>query len=554
MLPQVVPPPTFVVAQRDRAEAVDGQAVHRGNIGRTGVIFSLTCLFFVGFFYLPSFATLMQCWQIDPNYSHGWLILPVSAWLSWKVLRQPNGHGSARPWLGGAEILAGCLFHLFVQVVPWLIVDFLGLVLILRGMCHAWGGSRLANAMAFPAGFLFFMFPLPVTWTGAAAVWLQDIVSRASAPILNLFWVCHRRGNELVIAGLENSLLVASECSGLRQLVAFLALAALIAYLGKKSFLRSVCLCLLAVPIAILANILRVLLMAMGARSFGTEWLSGWMHDVPALLTLPVGFVLLLFVSRWLLSDARASDEKISQESATTGDRRGSFRVVVSCAILALAGQAGLWFHLRQGSEQAYAILDKDLSALPANFTTQGRRWQGLDSARRELLARKIPFADAFISRDYATEDAVVNLYVVYSHDGKDREHHPEICVRDVGGATEEVAFRGIVPLDTAGARTIQRFRFRTATQQPITIYYWHYTFPLADTAKSITPLQRLHQEFQQRPPSVTVQIACNGSPAALALVEKELLPRVDQELRQLLPTGVRLGRERLPIRFLGER
>jgi len=87
-------------------------------------------------------------------------------------------------------------------------------------------------------GFLFFMFPLPVTWTGAAAVWLQDTVSRVSAPVLNLFWICHRRGNELVIAGLEDNLLVAPECSGLRQLVAFLALAALIAYLGKKPLLR----------------------------------------------------------------------------------------------------------------------------------------------------------------------------------------------------------------------------------------------------------------------------------------------------------------------------
>lgn len=554
MLPQAERNPNETIAQPAMMEAADPEAPHPEIIGRTGTIFCLTCLVFIGFLFLPSFTTLAHCWQIDPNYSHGWLILPLCAWLSWKVLRQPKGGEKPRPWLGGAEILAGCLLHLFVQVVPWLLVDFIGLFLILRGMCHAWGGSRLAHAMGFPTGFLFFMFPLPVIWTGAAAVWLQDIVSRASAPVLNLFWVCHRRGNELRIAGLEDCLLVAPECSGLRQLVAFLALAALIAYWGKKSFLRGACLCLLAVPIAILANVLRVLLMAMGARTFGTDWLSGWMHDVPALLTLPVGFVLLLIVSRWLLPRGKEMPAVVTVEDSAAEDHHRSFQVMVACGILALAAQTGLWFHLHHGTVQPYAELEKDVATLPLNFATPSRSWQGHESTRRELLAQKIPFADSFLSRDYASEDATLNLYVVYSHDGKDREHHPEICVRDVGGATEDTALRGLVPLDEADTRIIQRFCFRIGTQPPTMVYYWHYTFPLADATATLTPLQRLHQEFQQRPPSVTVQVACNGSPAALALVEKEFLPRIDQELRQVLPSGVRLGRERLPIRFLGGR
>jgi exosortase len=526
-----------------------------GSIGRNARLFFLASLVFVLFLYVPTLRTLLGHWEEDPNYSHGWLILPASAWLAWGTLRKQRGTDEPRPWLGGAEILAGALLHLFVQVAPWLVVDFLALFLILRGLAHAWGGTRTANALAFPAGFLFFMFPLPVTWTGAAAVWLQDVVSRISAVVVNFVWVCHRRGNDLVIGGLEEHLVVAPECSGLRQIVAFLALAALLARLSGKSLGKGLALCLLSLPVAVVANVLRVLLMVIGARCFGTGWLSGWMHDVPALLTLPVGFILLLLLSRWLLKgNAPAADTP-----ATTEPQPSFFPtpwIPAACCFLAAIGQCGLWWHLAAGTQQAYCTLTGDLSALPLVVAAEGNLWQGHDSAQRDLLAQKIPFADAYISRDYfrTAGEATVNVYAVYSREGKDREHHPEICVRDVGGATEELSFRGLVALDGTNHRAAQRFRFRLAPQQYTTIYYWHYTFPLAEQGQTLSWLQRLHGELRQRPPSVTVQVSCSGSPSALALVEKEFLPHLERQLATLLPAGARLGHERLPIRFLGGR
>ena len=527
------------------------------SIGKKAVPFILVALIFLFLLYLPTLTTLIRHWQDDPNYSHGWLILPLSLWLAWGTLQAGNVRSEPQPWLGAAEILAGCLLHLFTQVVPWLVVDFLGLFLILRGLAHAWGGSRTANALAFPAGFLFFMFPLPVLWTGAAAVWLQDIVSRVSAPLINLFWVCHRRGNELVVAGLEDRLTVAAECSGLRQIVAFFALATLIGYLGRKTFLHGCLLCLLAVPIAVVANVLRVLLMVVGARCFGTGWLEGWMHDLPAMLTLPIGLVLLFLVSRWMgIARETPAVKSGAPASALETATRNPLWNVLGCATISLLAQAGLWLHLEQASAPAYRLLENELGSLPLAMQTSSGLWQGTESARRELLAPKIPFADAFLSRDYLApgSEIGVNLYAVYSQEGKDREHHPEICVRDVGGATEEVQHRALVPLEGSGQRQSQRFRFRTGPQQVLTIYYWHYTFPLADDSATLSYLQRLHRELRQRPPSITVQVACYGPPTALNVVEKEFLPAVDRDLRQLLPATARIGHERLPIRFLGGR
>jgi exosortase/archaeosortase family protein len=76
----------------------------------------------------------------------------------------------------------------------------------------------------------------------------------------------------------------------------FVALGAILGHLSRRSLWFRGLLVLLAVPVAILANVLRVLLMAGGACLFGTAWMHGWLHHAPALFTLPVGLGLYLVV------------------------------------------------------------------------------------------------------------------------------------------------------------------------------------------------------------------------------------------------------------------
>src|SRR6185312_7886056 len=126
-------------------------------------------------------------------------------------------------------------------------------------------------------------FPLPLTWTNFASVWLQDWVSWVSGRVLAVFFVCHQQGNTIQIAGAAEPIHVAQECSGLRQLVSFIALATLVGYLSKKGLAFGVAMVLAAIPVAIISNVLRVLVMAVVIRYLGARSVSGWLHDVPAL-------------------------------------------------------------------------------------------------------------------------------------------------------------------------------------------------------------------------------------------------------------------------------
>jgi exosortase len=243
------------------------------------------------------FLGLFDAWTQDPNYSHGPLVPILSGWLAWRCSQRVGRPTQGEVGWGATGILLGCLIHLASLVGDWALLDYVALVAILWGLAVTAGGRQWARGFAFPILFLFFMFPLPKLWTAWAALRLQDWVSATSAAVLDLFTVCYRRGNSLYLAGVADPLVVAAECSGLRQIVAFVALAALVGFLGQRSFLGRTLLIVAAVPVAILANVVRVLLMAGGACFFGTDWLSGWLHGAPALVTLPLGLGLFALVA-----------------------------------------------------------------------------------------------------------------------------------------------------------------------------------------------------------------------------------------------------------------
>jgi exosortase len=251
-----------------------------------GALLLLAALFFERVLHLAA------VWSRDANYSHGFLIVPISIGLAIYNLQRTHQPLKPELLLGAGTIGFGCVLLIGTTIVNFALADYLALCMILRGSAVLIGGRAWASAFSFPIFFLFFMFPLPITWTNFASVWLQDWVSAMSGKVLSLFFICHQRGNMIVLAGADQPLYVAQECSGLRQLVAFVALAVLIAHLSRRGLLFGLLMIAAAVPIAILSNVLRVLLMAVLIRNFGAGAVSGWLHDLPAFVTLPVGLLL----------------------------------------------------------------------------------------------------------------------------------------------------------------------------------------------------------------------------------------------------------------------
>jgi exosortase len=251
--------------------------------------------------FLPSALRLVRLWSTDPGYSHGFIIPIVSFCFIWAYVKNNPLPGTGDARLGGLMLVAGCMVLLLAEVLGWAMIDFFAVVLLLRGLALIVGGREWAGGLWFPILFLFFMFPLPVVWTSYAALWLQEWVSSISTEVLQMFLVCRRQGNAIFLAGLSDPLIVAEQCSGLRQIVAFVALGTLLGRIDNAGPVQWLLLILAAVPVAILANVVRVLMMGFGASIFGVEWINdSWLHHAPALFSLPLGLVLYLLTAQAL--------------------------------------------------------------------------------------------------------------------------------------------------------------------------------------------------------------------------------------------------------------
>jgi exosortase len=571
-------------AQSDGLSAGPGLAVAL-LLGMAGLI---------GLLFFSRFQDLYSLWQHDDNYSHGFLVPFVSAFLAWGVYKKQGAPREGSLRAGLSWIVTGCVLHLWSAVIGGATVDFLSLCTLLYGTAVLAGGRSWAKGFSFPILFLFFMFPLPQRFTDWLAVELQAVVTPAAAFVLQLFVPTVQNGNHLKIAG--QGMEVGEACSGIRQMVAFAALTSLVAFLTKRNLFFRLGIFLAGFPVAILANLIRILLMAFLLLNFGEESISDkkplifglTYHTGWGLLTMVAGLFLLLGAAWWLgrvfpQADAKSAEDKGPDETGPAAEDKDSasrepevqrpspalpryFSIALGCLALTLLGQWGLHQHLEAASRLAPSPgMTQPLQSFPERLGD----WTRIKDETPTGVARDLFLvADDKLYRSYryapkiddsvplpTPGDLTCTVWIWHFRNAEDRRHHPKICF-DVGGWTEDPepnepeANKRVVlePADTAPAR---RFCF-TRPDAKSYVYYWHYTFVPENNA-TLSPLQRLHDDVEVRRPSLTAQVF--GAPRDQARKVEDLerlaefVRKVDQELQQHLPPSARRGSDLFSVR-----
>ncbi len=496
---------------------------------------------------LPTFQSLITTWQQHPDYSHGWLLLPATIYL---FVKAKPWAASSKPMLGlgTMSMLAGGILHLASQVVPWPLLDYAAWVLLLRGLALVWWGRDAAWRLLPVLAFTVLMFPLPAVWLNSLAMLLQNLIAQLAEWGLNLLWVCHRRGHLLYLAGLEEPLSVAIECSGVRQILVFLAMGWLLAFFVHGSWWRKLSLVLASVPLAIVANVLRVFVLTVIARLLGPAFIQGPLHDVPLLITLPLGSLMLWWCYCRLNEHTSVTLIEASTESPSS--TAPSCWLPISALVLLNVMQLGLQLHLRSCQSVPQSLLFS-FDELP----WQLGKWKGQLHPEADKVTQQADFADAVLVRAYCDNQGhAAAVYCAFSATGRDRLHHPEVCLRDAGGAVEIKQDRHTISLQPDTQRLAERFRYQRQHQERTLVYYWHYTFMPPITGEQ-SFLQRIHLKQYDRWPGITVQVQTNmNDPSAWHALETTLLPELDRWLQQHIPAGAQVGAERLPVRFTHER
>ncbi|MHC4295383.1 MAG: exosortase/archaeosortase family protein [Planctomycetota bacterium] len=167
-------------------------------------------------------------------------------------------------------------------------------------------GSSVIRVTWLPILFLTFAMPIPPTLYSRIAVPLQNFAARFSAIILQIFGVViditASRMSITSMGGNQYGLTVAEACSGVRSLMAFLALGVAWAYLENRAIWQRAVLVASAVPVAILCNVIRVTITSSMYVFDKPELGQDFMHEFTGILMLAPALAMFWGLSKLLES------------------------------------------------------------------------------------------------------------------------------------------------------------------------------------------------------------------------------------------------------------
>ena len=232
---------------------------------------SLTALVMVAFVWTLSgtFSAMVQIWLTSSSFNHCFLVAPASAFLIWRRRHRLAGI-PPRPSVSGVVLFAGCALIWGLGALGHIAtLQNLAAVAMISAAVWAVLGRRTAREIAFPLVYLFFMVPV-----GASLVpWLMEITADLSVILARLSGVAvYKDGLFFTIP--NGSFRIVEACSGLRMLVASLAVGIFFAHLAFVSWPRRILFVVAIIVASVLANSVRAYIVVMLGHFTGMETIA----------------------------------------------------------------------------------------------------------------------------------------------------------------------------------------------------------------------------------------------------------------------------------------
>jgi exosortase D (VPLPA-CTERM-specific) len=441
----------------------------------------------VGALYSSILFHLVNNWRNDANFSHGFFVLPFSLFVLWED-RARLARLQRLPSAWGLLILVLALAVLIVGVLgAELFLSRISLLLVIAGLVVFFGGWQYFRAVLFPWAFLILMIPIPAIIFSEITFPLQMLASKFAAGALPLCGVpVLREGNIINLPAMP--LEVAEACSGIRSLLSLTTLAIVYGYFMETRISIRVALALGSIPIAILANSLRIVGTGLLVQYWDVNKANGFFHTFSGWLLFVVSLIMLFLLHKLLqlvrlqfagrprpgppaLSTGLAGDvpDAPSEMDSTPVRSAGpavrfavATAILLATALLLLVRNRGEVFPPRQ-----------PLASFPSRFEDR----QGTDTPMsREVLDILGP--GEFLLRDYqdrSADSSAVNLFIAYfpSQRAGDTIHSPKHCLPGNGWSPVE---SNTISISSPGHAPFAANRYIIASgedREMVIYWYW---------------------------------------------------------------------------------
>lgn len=252
------------------------------------LILALGCVAII----LPTMIGVARFSWATEQGGHGPLVLASGLWLLWRESK--NGSAISRPGklLPGALALGTMLLiFLLARITQILEIEAFAMYGALISAAYLLAGGALLRQIWFPLVYLAFTLPPPDTVVAAITQPIKIAISAGAVEFLHALG--YPVANSGVMIQIEQyELLVAAACAGLNSIVTLGALCLLYVYLRHRSNVAAFVIVSIAViPIALIANFVRVVVLILVTYYFGESAAQGFIHDFAGLLMFSVALV-----------------------------------------------------------------------------------------------------------------------------------------------------------------------------------------------------------------------------------------------------------------------
>lgn len=492
----------------------------------------------------------------DSYYAHGPFVPLVSVLMAYAIFKK-SGWLSQQTRLasisGWVIFVISISLHLISVYARIMFVSGFAMIGALAGMVLITGGWRLLRAYWFPIVNLIFLVPIPLVWIADLNFSLKHFAATTSTFLTNtLFHIpAVLEGSYIHLLpgadGTAKSLVVGNVCGGLRSLISLLWFSMLLTVTCRLRGWSRGLLFALALPVALLWNVLRITTLSLTAHWFGTEVIAEgqWVHEITGLGVYVMAILTVLFLERVLLSlialgrklktANRQSASHIETMKGSNSDRDGESQPEksrwlmppVSVPVLATLSLTALislvWF----SNTPELSHTQRAASALPTSLTIQQAHYRGRDIPLDKKTINVL-FTQDYVSRSYRTHGKGLPFVATLIHGANQRQtiHPPDVCLEGNG---EQIIAKRLIPIQfRVGEDRINTHLRELVTQRGsrLTLHLYIYK-----TGNQFTPYF-----FEQQASIFLGQLFTRNHSAALLRIS---IPVPDRHLEQARAFGI---------------
>jgi exosortase B len=255
------------------------------------------------FMLLPTYFDLYRLFWQSREGSYAPVILALIIWFVWRersALYAPV-HSKTPPF-AVALVGIGLVAYVLGRSQSFYSLEVVSQIPLLIGVAQLQLGSQGARRLWFPCLLLFFVVPIPGSILDQILIPLKEFVSRIVDDTLHKAGYPIARHGVVLMIG-PYTLLIADACAGLNSIISVLGIGLIYAYLTHRTDRwLGIALVVSAVPIALMANVVRVASLVLVTYHYGDEAGSAF-HDRADLLEIALAFGSFFFLDG-LLSKA----------------------------------------------------------------------------------------------------------------------------------------------------------------------------------------------------------------------------------------------------------